>query len=230
MKHCFILILVCALLAALLPALAQEAADVTGEWYSSRDGATVTLTLKEGGAYSIASVFTDEPLEGAWVNDGGFIYLDGEAEPSLLAADGIIEWEDAQLQFTREKPAPIYTPAQVVKGARPASGIDIALFGGYWTAKYAEIDGETVLNEMLGFVTDVYVEGSRAALGGELLGDVIADMDYHNSTLTCDTEGAKVTLQLQQDGYMRLTYTKDGDTQVLYLAGTAIPWLETVSE
>ncbi len=219
MKKSFILILVCALAAALLPALAQEATDVTGEWYSSRRGAVITLTLQEDGAYSIASVYTAEPVEGTWVNESGFLYLDGEAEPSMFAVDGVIRWNDAQLLFTRERPAPVYTPAEVIKKAeRPAAASNMDLFQGYWIAKYADLNGEMVLIDALGFETDIYVEGKRAALGGKLFGDVIADMRYSGSAYTCEAGGGKLTLEMQQDGFMRLTLVTDEKTTVLYLA------------
>ena len=218
MKKCFILILVCAL-AALLPALAQEAADVTGEWYSSRRGAVITLTLQEDGAYSIASVYTAEPVEGTWVNESGFLYLDGEAEPSMFTVDGVIRWNDAQLLFTRERPAPVYTPAEVIRKAeRPATASNMDLFQGYWVAQYADLNGETVLIDALGFETDIYVEGKRAALGGKLFGEVIADMRYYSSAYTCEAGGGKLTLEMQQDGFMRLTLVTDEKTTVLYLA------------
>ena len=101
---------------------------------------------------------------------------------------------------------------------RPATANNMDLFQGYWVARYADLNGETALIEALGFETDIYVEGKRAALGGKLFGDVIADMSYANSALTCEAGGGKLTLEMQQDGFMRLTLVTDEKTTVLYLA------------
>ncbi len=79
-----------------------------------------------------------------------------------------------------------------------------------------------MLIDALGFETDIYVEGKRAALGGELFGDVIADLEYDSSAYTCEAGGGNLTLAMQQDGFMRLTLVADEKTTVLYLASVPL--------
>ena len=223
MKKSTVLLLVCVLLVALMPVSAEKAPTLTGEWYASRYGATITLTLNEDGTYSMASALTAEPVEGTWVHESGFLYLDGEDAPSAFAVGDGLRWTDENLLFARERPAPVYTPAEGIKEADPpAAAGNMDLFQGYWIAKYAELNGETVLIDALGFETDIYVEGKRAALGGELFGDVIADMEYDSSAYTCEAGGENLTLAMQQDGFMRLTLVTDEKTTVLYLASVRI--------
>ena len=227
MKKSIVLLLVCALTIALMPVSAEKAPTLTGEWYASRYGAVITLTLNEDGTYSMASALTAEPAEGTWTVEGSLIYLDGEDTPSAFAVGDGLRWTDENLLFSRERPAPVYTPAEVIRKAeRPAAASNMDLFQGYWVAQYAELNGETVLIDVLGFETDIYVEGKRAALGGELFGDVIADIRYSNSAYTCEAGGGKLTLAMQQDGFMRLTLVTDEKTTVLYLASVYLGMAE----
>ena len=66
-------------------------------------------------------------------------------------------------------------------------------------------NGMPVPAQLLDDQTDLYVEGSSTILGGPGFGDVTVKMSYENGALQCDTDGAHVALQKQQDGFLRLT-------------------------
>ncbi len=128
MKKSTVLLFICALAIALMPISAEKAPTLTGEWYASRYGAVITLTLNEDGTYSMASALTAEPAEGSWTVEGSLICLDGEDAPSAFAVGDGLRWTDENLLFARERPVPVYTPAEVIKEADPpaaASNMDL---------------------------------------------------------------------------------------------------------
>ncbi len=83
-----------------------------------------------------------------------------------------------------------------------------------------------MLSSALDETTDVFVQGTRVALGGPIFGDVIVDMQLKDGALVYSAEGITVTLALQQDGLMRLT-ANAGQPMTLYLMSA---YVEGVSQ
>ena len=215
MKKTLALILTCVLALAVLPALADEAA-VTGDWYADPDGMPVQLTLAEDGTYTL-SVPGSEPVCGAWKLDDGYIYMDGAKTPDMATlGDDTLVMSDGMTFFTREK-IEGYIPAD------PMTDADASAFAGYWQAVYVVVNGMPVPASVLKDQTDLYVEGHSAILGGPRFGDTQVKMTLENGALTCENAGARVTLQIQQDGYLRFTIAAPDATQILYLLRAPTP-------
>ena len=49
---------------------------------------------------------------------------------------------------------------------------------------------------------------------------------FENGALTAKVEGGKVTLQLQEDGFLRLTYASKDETKLIYLLPAPDPYAE----
>ena len=210
MKKYIALILACALALAVLPAFAEEASPVAGDWYTRVEGVPYQLTLDPGGAYT----FTDprkEPKTGAWEFLDGYIYLDGSAEPSLYTLEDMLCLGDRGVFFTREKPEG-YTPAE------PAEDVPLTAFAGYWRSAYMDLNGEALPAAAMGDATDLYIDGHSAILGGPVLGDVQVKLDFESGALTCENDGVSVLIQYQADEYLRLTVTgSDTAPQTWYM-------------
>jgi hypothetical protein len=85
-----------------------------------------------------------------------------------------------------------------------------------------EVNGSPVLADYAADRTDLYIEGSSAILGGPRFGDTQVKFDFSDGALTCQHAGAQVTLQIQQDGFLRLT-TTGPDAAILYLLQAPTP-------
>ena len=70
--------------------------------------------------------------------------------------------------------------------------------------------------------TFVYIEGTNVALGGERFGDVIRVFSAADGALTLTEGEATISLQLQQDGFLRLTVAGP-EPATLYLMPAPIP-------
>lgn len=191
---------------------------VLGDWFATRDGLAMTLALAEDGSYSL-SVPGEEPHQGTWALEGGRIVLDGDGASTLLPLDDVLSWKSAGLVFRREAAA-TYAPAEIVAGAKEGD------FDGYWKSHFVAVGEGTMLSSALGETTDVFVQGTRVALGGPIFGDVIVDMQLKDGALVYSAEGITVTLALQQDGLMRLT-ANAGQPMTLYLMSA---YVEGVSQ
>ena len=73
------------------------------------------------------------------------------------------------------------------------------------------------------FTRQVCHEPSATGFSVQLFGRQIAEFSLKDGALTAKVDSAKVTLQLQQDGFMRLTYEKGSETRVIYLMPQADP-------
>ena len=190
---------------------AQTAAEqVSGKWYMELDGMTLCLDLKEEGVYDITLAdAADQMRQGSWETRHGFIYLDGSASPEIsVTQEDVLNWYTMGCFLTREDPGS-YEPAAAAEAA-PES------FNGYWTSEYVDMDGVSVPAETLGDNTDLYIEGNNAALGGDLFGDQAAEMTWEDGTLVLLREGAKILLQIQEDGLLRLDVQTE-ETLTVYL-------------
>lgn len=222
MKKYIALILICALTLSLLPALAEDAA-LAGDWYADLEGVPAQLTLGADGTYTLA-VTGKETKTGVWALREGFLYMDGSAAPGLYPVGDLLRLADAPVFFTREKPA-FYTPAE------PRALEDADDFAGYWKSVYVDLQGTAVPAYTMKDETDLYVEGTSAILGGPMLGDTPVKLAFENGELTADNEGVKTRMQLQADGFLRLTVTgTETAPQTWYLSRAYSPALEAEEE
>lgn len=201
-----------ALALACTAGLALTEADVVGLWYADLGGAAAELTLNADGTYRLA-VPLEEEKTGTWKFDDGFVYLDGAAAPALATwGEGTLMLGDSAGFFTREKPA-YYAPAD------PLPDAPLDLFAGYWVCRYVEVNGSPVLADYAADRTDLYIEGHSGILGGPRFGDTQVKLTFADGALTCEHAGTQVTLQIQQDGLLRLTTAPDA--AALYLLHAA---------
>ena len=203
-----------------------------GEWYADLQGLAIKLTLSGDGAYTLEFPGTGKGSNGAWEIKDGMLYLKGNDAP-LMPLDEALIWSAVNLVFSREQPV-TYTPAEVYADAQAET------FNGFWRAHFTQVGGarntskrpavrsvqaggSVILSSAVGDDTALYLENGKAALAGTLFGRQIAEFSFADGALTAKVDGAKVTLQLQQDGFMRLTYEKGSEAKVIYLMPQADP-------
>lgn len=203
-----------ALALACTAGLALAEADVVGHWYTDVDGLSVTLTLNSDGGYTLAlPEALGQSSAGTWALEDGFVRMDDSAWLSLVN-DSLLIWTEGATFFTRE-PVLWYTPAALLEDA-PAS-----LFAGYWKSAYVDLNGTAVPASAVEDKTDLYIEGHSGILGGPRFGDTQVKLTFADGALTCEHAGTQVTLQIQQDGFLRLTTAPDA--AALYLFHAAAP-------
>ena len=204
-----------------------------GEWYADFQGLAIKLTLSGDGAYAL-EVPGSAAQTGAWeINEeDGMLYLGGNEVPLLPLTDAIV-WNAANLVFRRDAIL-TYTPAEVYTEAQAET------FNGWWRAHFTQVGGardtskrpavrsvqaggSVILSSFIDDDTALYIENGKAALAGRLFGRQLAEFSLKNGVLTAEVDGAKVTLALQTDGFLRLTYEKGSETTVIYLMPKADP-------
>ena len=189
---------------AYLP-LAQR---VLGDWYADQAGLVIALSLAEDG-YTLTVPGTD-PQAGQWEARDGMVVLDGDEGSALLILDDVLRMDALDLLFGREKPL-TYVPADILADA-PEGALD-----GLWRAQFVAVGEGTMLAEAAEEDAFVYIEGANVALGGTRFGNVIRVFTPDAGALTLPEEG--VTLQLQQDGFLRMTLAD----AVIYLMASPLP-------
>ena len=206
--------------------------SILGDWYADFLGLTMKLTLDEG-AYKLEFPGTGKGSSGAWEIKDGMLYLEGNDAP-LLPLDTALIWSAVSLTFLREQPV-TYVPAEVYAGAQAE------LFNGFWRAHFTQVGGardtskrpavrsvqaggSVILSSAIGDDTALYIENGKAALAGQLFGRQIAEFSLKDGAPTAKVDSAKVTLQLQQDGILRLTYEKGSEAKVIYLMPVSDPY------
>ena len=210
MKKCTSIILILVLLLCCVPAVAEEtAADITGDWFGNLNGIPVKITLGADGIYAV-SITGDEPETGNWEEQDGYIYLNGSETPEYCVIGDKLFLNELLTFFSREQ-QDIYTPAA------PTAEIPTEAWRGYWVSAYVDVDGTAYPSSLLNDKTDLYVEGTSAILGGPALQDILVKMESSDGALKCETESAAVTLQMQEDGFLRMTLTVDEENLVWYL-------------
>ena len=196
--------------------------DVTGLWYCSFGAVDLCLELEAGGAYTVTLPHDPEgTVTGTWEERDGFLYLDGDVTAPLSAYGDLLSWPAAGVFLSREEPAPLYVPAATLE-TLPEGILD-----GYWVAAFLELDGEVFSVEDLNERMDLYVEGSRAALGGPVFGDQIVDLEVLENGLSFSGEGFRVDMSLQTDGFLRLSMEAEGEGALVYYFYNATPVDET---
>ena len=189
----------------------EDGSELTGKWYGMANSMTIILDLKADGNYEIQ--FAGERKEGSWTYEDGIVILDGEEGIELPLMGDALVWDD-ELLSREEDPDDRYIPADVLTGDRVAQED----FNGYWISWYVIVNGEAVRSDELGDVTDIYVEDGKAALGGDIFGDVAVDMTYSDGALIFAAGEVTLTLQLQEDDFMRMILSgiSEGDL-IIYL-------------
>ena len=229
MKKVFAILLAFSMLLVpvLSPAEGAEAAPkygFTGEWYGELQGLVLKLTLNEDGTYFAEVVpQPDQSAEGTWIFTDGFLYLDGSETPTInVLGDDVIKWISFDIFLRREAPE-TYTPAEVMAEAQAE------WLAGCWKAQYTGVNGAMLLSEAVGDNTVIYIEGTHLVTSGELFGNSVLDMSWTDGALSCDMEGTTLTLQLQQDGFLRLTSAGE-QAVTLYLLPTYVEGLSAEPE
>lgn len=139
-----------------------------------------------------------------------------EAEPEMQT---LLAWEEANVFFSRE--APEYYQPGAVKTDTKSGDLD-----GYWVSAFVGVDGALLDAAVFDDHTDIYIEGSKVALGGYLFGDVTEDFTFADGVLTYSYgEGEqKVTIRmaLQEDGLLRMALNENTEDAItLYLVASA---------
>ena len=211
--------------------------SILGDWYADFQGVAIKLTLSDEGAYTL-SVPGAESVGDTWELKDGMLYLEGNEAP-LLPLDEALIWSPVNLVFRREAPS-VYEPAEAFKAA------SIEAYNGFWRAQFTQVGsvqdtskrpavrsvqagGSVILSSAIGDDTALYIENGKAALAGKLFGRQIVEFAFENGTLTAKVEGGKVTLQLQEDGLLRLTY-EGSEAEVIYLLPAPDPYAEAEAE
>ena len=210
-----------ALILILLPTLilaendshAPEAA-LTGDWFGEVQGMVLQLTLNGDGTYqAVLPAREDAKATGAWALRDGFLYLDGNDVPSVnVLGEDVLKWIDFDIFLRREAPL-LYTPAEVL------ANVPQEIYAGYWKALYVGVDGAMLMADMLGEPSGAYIEGASVALTGPLTGEALLEATYADGALRWADGNTAITLQLQQDGFLRLTLNAGEDVVTLYLMG-----------
>ena len=211
-----------------LPGLGEESGEeterpadpVTGDWYAEIQGITLKLTFDENGSYhQSVPGREEESAEGTWEEMNGMIILDGDENVPLIRIENGLRVGATGLRFTREAPKG-YEPEDVMAGDET----ELTEFQGAWSSAYVMMDEEAVPAEYLGDDTILYIEGSRAALTGNLFGEMIVEMAYADGTMTLADEahGICITLQMQADYRMRMR-VRAGEAEMVYILNAYWP-------
>ena len=226
MKRLLVLLLALSLLLIPVLSLAEGAPEYsfTGDWYGDLQGLVLKLTLNGDGTYSAVLVAQpDQSTEGTWVFADGFLYLDGSETPTInVLGDDVISWISFDVFLRREVPE-TYVPAEIMADAQAE------WMAGCWKAQYMEANGAMLLSEAAGDNTVIYIEGTHVVTTGKFFGDGVLEMTWADGALSCAAEGGTLTLQLQQDGFLRFTCAAD-QTVTLYLLPTYVEGLSPEPE
>ena len=183
---------------------------VQGLWYADEAGLVITLALTEDGF--TLSVPGEQPKTGKWEAKDGVIVLGGEEENPLTPLGDVLLWDAMDLLFTREMPT-VYIPADVIADAKEGS------FDGFYKAQFVAVGEGTILAAAAEEDAYVYIEGTNVALGGTRFGNVIKVFVAGPGALTLAEDGLDVKLELQEDGFLRMTLPD----AVIYLMPAVIP-------
>ena len=184
---------------------AEEA--LCGNWYGILHGLNLVLTLQEGGTYTLVyPEVSEEPAQGTWVLDDGFIYMDAEEIPSIAVMREVLSWTVPGVLLEREA-WETYKPAEIYTEAAPED------FSGYWESAYLDLDGALVYASDMQEDTFLYIEGTHAALGGSIFGDVIAEFTFADGAMIHEESDGyssiRITMNLLEDGMLALTLSSD---------------------
>ena len=210
MKKIFTLTLVCVMLAGLISADAEDSSsNLPGDWYSNLKGIPIEMTLGEDQTCQFrVPGYNPEPE--FWEEQEGYIYLNHEEEPELDVLEEKLLWMEPFAFFAREK-EDTYTPAEV------KTELEENCLDGYWKCAYVDVDGEPYPASAINDQTDLYADGTSVILGGPVFGDTPVEMENEKGALVCRTDNLLIQMQLQEDGFMRLSLAVGDENLVWYL-------------
>lgn len=129
------------ILSVLCAGALAEAADITGEWYASLFGISVTMSLNEDGSYVLQMDMEDEePSEGTWEFDGAALVMDKGSDTEMTltydpeAVSFCAEQDGIEFLFTREMPV-------AFEAAPVRADAAIEEFAGAWTCTLIDAMG-----------------------------------------------------------------------------------------
>ena len=206
--------------------LAEEAeTSFTGAWYADLDGIPIQMTIEEDGVYSLQFP-GEEPVSGTWeMQENFYLCLDGEQPPEVMILNDRLKWTNTTVFFSREAADRSYKPAEV--NGEPTGD----MYNGYWKCAYVDVGGTPAPAATMHDITDLYIEGSSAILGGPAFGDALVRMSFENGEMICENNGSSVQLQMQEDTLLRMTVTEaDGTIKTRYLTPAYSPFLDEDGE
>lgn len=223
-KTLSVLLLAALMLVALCGAMA-EAADVTGAWYASVFGMTMTLTLNEDGSY-LMEMIDEEPETGVWKLDGETLIMDeGTEAETTLVCDGtsmtLDLGEGFEVVFTREpiaafEPSPARTDATLEEYAGEWICTMLSTMGAQVSPDLMgvemsmSIDGEGVVMTLGMFEEPITVELTAAFADGALT--LVFPSEYEGG------EDNVFTIQLLEDGSMSVETVMYEEAFTFYLS------------
>ncbi len=223
-KTLSVLLLAALMLAALCGAMA-EVADVTGAWYASVFGMTMTITLNEDGSY-LMEMIDEEPETGVWKLDGETLIMDeGTEAETALAYDGtsmtLDLGEGLEVVFTREpiaafEPSPARTDATLEEYAGEWICTMLSTMGAQVSPELMgvemsmSIDGESVVMTLGMFEEPITVELTAAFADGALT--LVLPSEYEGG------EDNVFTVQLLEDGGMSVETVMYEEAFTFYLS------------
>ena len=223
-KTLSVLLLAALMLAALCGAMA-EVADVTGAWYASVFGMTMTITLNEDGSY-LMEMIDEEPETGVWKLDGETLIMDeGTEAETALAYDGtsmtLDLGEGLEVVFTREpiaafEPSPARTDATLEEYAGEWICTMLSTMGAQVSPELMDvemslsIDGENVVMTLGMFEEPITVELTAAFADGALT--LVVPSEYEGG------EDNVFTVQLLEDGGMSVETVMYEEAFTFYLS------------
>ena len=220
------------ILSVLCAGALAEAADITGEWYASLFGVSVTMSLNEDGSYVLQMDMEDEePSEGTWEFDGAALVMDKSSDTEMTltydpeAVSFCAEQDGIEFLFTREMPV-----AFEVAPVRADAAIEE--FAGAWTCTLIDAMGIQAPPEMMDMYAGVTIEGSSVTLAiPDLLSseEVTVECTFADGALTAIVpseseyiDDMAFTIQLLEDGSMSIATSFLDEPMVFYMTAEAI--------
>ena len=223
MKKLISLILALCMGCMMVSALAED--DITGEWYASFAGVTMTMNLNADGTVVLTSPSQEGGSSGTYTREGDQLTLTVEGSPATatITEEGILLSEGGlELKFTRE-------PVEPITVGEPKTDAAAGDYYGDWTFAYLENEGLIMDISAVGMAFPNLTLGEGkvefVAAGEE---DIFASMynmlaftsAFENGmlklTATAANTSATGTVQLLTDGLIKLSLDNGGDTQILY--------------
>ena len=218
----FIAVLLALLLLTACCAFAEEAAeeipgktnDVSGSWFGEMNGVALSLIFNEDGTYLFrVPGIPEADSSGTWSYLNGVLLLDKNADLPFYVMENTLYFQAMDLYLTRDEETG-YAPDEILSG----DDSDITLFQGAWSSRYVLMDGAVLPAEALQDDTILYVEGNKAALTGDMFGEIIADFSYENGAMVLATRAMTVTLEMQKDYMLRMTISSEGEALTYVLS------------
>ena len=123
-------------LVCLSTAVLAEGADITGNWYGTMYGMSVTLTLNADNTYKL--LMGENEIPGTYELKDGIVYMDGDTDAANgFVYDGTTLVNEKQsVTFTRDAEA-----AQSITLAEVNTEAKLEDFAGEWVCKYVSMNG-----------------------------------------------------------------------------------------